>query len=294
MKKILCLLLALTFVLSLSACGSDKSEDKDSGKKPNGSSNVNSTVTLSDIKLPEQVVYDEEDVKITVTGLAADDIFGPEINLTVENNGTKDILVQIDAMAINNIMVTPVFSCEVAAGKKANDGISVMESELKTAGIELFKEIDVIFNIMNPESYQRISSSGLIKLTTNLDKSYAQKIDTEGFTAHDGDGVKIVVQKLSDDDILDMTNVGIYIENNSDKRVIITAQNVSVNGFMIDPLFSAEIIPGKIAVDEMSFLKSKLSENGITEITEIELSFSILDMDTFSTIKETQKVKVTF
>lgn len=297
MKRILCLILSLTFAALLVACGSDEDKgnnDKDNGQKPNSSGNVSSIVTLSDIKLPEQVVYDEENVKITVTGLSDDDLFGPEIKVMVENNGTKDILVQVDSMAINNIMVTPVFSCEVAAGKKANEGISVMSSELKMAKIELFKEIDVMFRLVDPESYQTIGDSGLIRLTTDLDTAYVQKINTEGVTAHEDDGIKIIIQKLSDDDALDMTNVGIYIENNSDKRVLVTAKNVSVNGFMIDPLFSAEIIPSKVAVDEMSFLNSKLSENNITEITELELNFSITDSDSFSTVKETQKVKVTF
>ncbi len=290
MKKIFCLLLALIFTLSFAACGSKE----ESGKNPNGSSNPDSTVAISDVKLPEQIVYDEDNVKITVTGLSNDNIFGAKINVTVENKGEKDILVQADAMAINNIMVTPVFSCEVAAGKKANDSIEVMGSELKKTGIELFKEIDVIFNIIDPDSYERIGGSGLVKLTTDLDKSYNQKINTEGVTAYDGDGVKIVIQKLSDDEVLGATNVDVYIENNSDKTLVITADNVSVNGLMINPLFSSEIIPGKVAIDEMSFLKSKLTENGITKISEIELNFTIMDIESFTSIKETQKVKVTF
>lgn len=72
----------------------------------------------------------------------------------------------------------------------------------------------------------------------------------------------------------------IYLENKSaDKTYMFSVANAAVNGVQTDPYFAAEVAAGKKANEEINFMDSSLEENGITEFTDIELSFRVYDSD---------------
>ena len=77
--------------------------------------------------MAEQVCYDENNIKITVTSFDEDGSFmGPELKILVENNGEKNITVQVRDVSINDIMIDGSLSTDVAPGKKAKDEIFFM------------------------------------------------------------------------------------------------------------------------------------------------------------------------
>ena len=72
----------------------------------------------------EQVLLDQDDIKITLKSLDFDGFYGPELKVLIENNSDKSIIVQTRDSSVNDIMIETMFSCNVAAGKKANDGLT--------------------------------------------------------------------------------------------------------------------------------------------------------------------------
>ena len=72
------------------------------------------------VSIEEQVLYDENDIKITATGIE-DGWLGTELKLLIENNTDQSITVQAKNANVNGYMVTTMMSADVAAGKKAND-----------------------------------------------------------------------------------------------------------------------------------------------------------------------------
>lgn len=86
------------------------------------------------------------------------------------------------------------------------------------------------------------------------------------------------------------TDVKFTIENKSDKKIIVQARDVSVNGIMTNPIFSCNITPGKKANDSMSFYN--LQDDGIDSIETIELSFHIYDSDSRNTIIDTEAITI--
>lgn len=73
-----------------------------------------------------EVLYDDGEVRITYTGNISESWMGMfEIHVLVENTGSRTLCVQTDSFSINGYMFEPIFSCEVAPGKKRNDTISV-------------------------------------------------------------------------------------------------------------------------------------------------------------------------
>ncbi|MGN0545996.1 MAG: lipoprotein [Acutalibacteraceae bacterium] len=294
MKKFIAILTALTIVFSLAGCVSQQQSEGKAPVSVSESESQSGKKANSDVSVAEKVVFDGDGIKITVKGLETDGLFGAELKLLVENNGSQNITVQARNLSVNGIMADYTLSCDVAAGKKANDEISIGYSGLKAAGVEVIKDIEFSFHIFDSDSWDNIVDSDVIRIETDADPSYVQTVDDSGFVAVDRDGVKLVIKKLDSEDSFWGADVYVYVENNSDKDITVQTRDVSVNGFMADPSFSCDVPAGKKAFDTITFMESDLENNGITDITTLELYFHVFDMNNWNGIFDSDTVTVTF
>ena len=74
----------------------------------------------------------------------------------------------------------------------------------------------------------------------------------------------------------------VFLENKTDKTLMFSAEDVSVNGFMIDPLWATEVAGGKKENTDISWLSSELETNGIESVETIEMKVSVYDSDNWS------------
>lgn len=72
------------------------------------------------------------------------------------------------------------------------------------------------------------------------------------------------------------------LQNNTDKNLRFTTDDVSINGLMAEPLFSAGVAAGKKANDSITFRSSEPGENGLKDITDIEMTIRVYDDDDYS------------
>lgn len=74
----------------------------------------------------DKLLYQDENVIITYTGMSEDDYGWYDFNLIVENKSDKTLTVQAREMSINGFMVSlPMCSIEVSGGKKAMGSIKI-------------------------------------------------------------------------------------------------------------------------------------------------------------------------
>ena len=269
----------------------NEEESEASTDKSNGES---SAPQKDEISIDEQVLLDSEGIIITLKSFSTDSFFGPSLKVLVENNRDEDITVQIRNSAINDVMIEGMFSCDVVSGKKANDEITFMSSDLETAQIVTIKDIEFFFHIFNSESWDEIYNSDIVNISTSADESFAQSYDDSGFVALDQNDFKIVVKKLESEDSFWGADIYLYIENNSDKNAIIQLRDTSINGFMVDPIFSCEILAGKKAFDAITFFESDLEDNNIESINDIEFYFHVFELEGWDEIFDSELIKVTF
>ncbi len=307
MKKLF--ILSSLLVLSLTACGSSSSsaptkpsavEQKANGETSaeqeasTGTTIETTAASSTEITVPNSEIFNQDGIKISTTGYDADGFWGPTVKLLVENDSDKDITVQVRNGSVNGYMTDFQMSCDVAAGKKANDGMGISYSDLKASGIDTIANMEFSFHIFESSSWDTILDTDIISLTTSA-SDYVQKYDDSGDVIYDENSIRIISKQLvTDEDDIWGPRYYIYIENNSDKGITVQVRDTSVNGFMIDPSLSAEIAPGKKKVDDIMFMSSQLEENNIKEITEIETSFHIFDSDGWGTIADTEPVTITF
>lgn len=306
-KSKMLLVLLLAFVMLMATACSGGEDDIKQPANVNGDSSVtagnenagdntseskdNSAAT--EITIAETVLYDANDIKVTATGYEVG-WMGPEIKILVENNSDKNALITTASVSANGYMM-PFASlyAEVAAGKKSNETLSLMASELKQSGIETLAELQFYIQLQNPETWETVDTSELITLNTSA-APFEQPVDDAGDVLYDANGIKIVCKGLKQDIVWDGTVV-FYMENNSGKAVSIYAENVSVNGFMQDVGLWSDLRAGTKLIDGMSIIDlSDLEIESIDEIKNIEFNLRMIDAATWDNIVTTDVLVLNF
>ena len=249
--------------------------------------------TAPEITVAETVLYDADGIKVTATGYE-DGWMGPEIKMLVENNSSKNVIVTADAVSVNGYMMpTASLYAEVAAGKKANESMSIMLSELEYSGIDTVAEMQFYIQVTDAESWDTLTISELLTLTTSA-APYEQSVDDSGDVLYESEGIKIVCKGLKQDIFWDGTVV-FYLENSSDRAITVYAENVSVNGFMQDVGMWSDLRSGTKLIDGMSIIDlSDLEIENIDQIENIEFNLRVIDAVTWDDIAVTDVLALNF
>ena len=295
-NKLAIILIVAVFALFALGSGSSGS-NSNSGQSSNTSSNTapSSGSSSQKAELPtidEAVIFDEQGIVITAKEIVNETIWGQGVKLLIENNSESDMTVSASAMAVNGYMITDLLYETLTAGTKVNTTLHCLGTELSNAGIKNIGEVDVWFTLVNPSNYNTVfSASEPAVIKTSLYDKMETDLNVEGTEVVNQNGVRVVV-KYVDENSFWGTSVLIYVENNSGRNISITAENVSVNGFMITGYFYSDVKDGYKAFDTMTFFDSELKENDIDKIESIKMTFRAFDTDSYTTLFETDYVTV--
>ena len=300
MSRILLALLLVFVMVFATACGGDGEIKQPANVNGDSSGETNGTGTNNDsgssdeeVTIAETVLYEADGIKVTAKSLA-DGLLGTEVKLLIENDSSKNILITSSSVSANGYMMpTAALYAEVAAGKKANESLTLMSSELDQCGIETLAEMQFYLQIQDPETWETIKTTDLITLATSA-TGYTQPVDDSGDVLYNENGYKVVCKGLKQDIIWDGTVV-FYMENNSSKAVSIYAENVSVNGFMQEVGLWSDLRPSTKMIDGMSMIDlSDLEITNIDEIKTIEFNLRIVDAETWEEIVTTDAMTLNF
>ncbi|MGN0317845.1 MAG: hypothetical protein ACI4E1_07945 [Lachnospira sp.] len=282
--RMLALLMCMVMFAAM-ALGSGES----SGKDIDGA-NVSSGQKIT---IEGQELVNQSGIIVTATEYVTDSIWGQGIKLSIENNSEKNCTVSCKALIVNGFMLTDFFSCEVAAGKKATDTLYLSSSELEASGITTVGEIEVYFKVYNSDTWEDIFVTDCVTIRTSAYDNMDTTPDDAGAELYNEGGIRIVGKKVDENSFWGKA-ILLYIENNTDKNIDISVQDVSVNGYMVTSIMSADVYAGKKAFDDISLLSSDLEQNNITSIENVEFKFHIYNSDTYDTITDTPVIKMSF
>lgn len=274
MKKFTALLLALVLTLSLSACGG--ATDTNYGTNPSQSENNKheNNTDKNEISFAEVVVVDNGECLIKITGIEPDNLWGYTLKAQLENKSAdKTYMFSVESAAINGVQCDPLFASEVAAGKKAMEEIHFSDDELKENGVGDFTDIELTFRVYDSNDW---TADAVAKETVHVypygeDKAvkFVREAQASDKVLVDNEYVTVIVTGYENDEIWGYT-VNLFLLNKTDKEVMFSVDEASVNGFMADPFYANSVTAGKCAFSSMSWSDTTLAENGITEVKEIE------------------------
>lgn len=285
--KLLATVLCLAIFASM-ALGSGSTDSNDGGGISAGNNNEGNV----DVTIEEQVLLNQNGIVVTAKEYVHDSIWGDGIKLLLENTSDQTVTVGCNALIVNNYMISDLFVSEIAPGKKANETMYLSSSQLKAAGIDTVGQIEIYFHVYDSNSYDTIFDSECVTIKTSEYANMDTIADNTGVELYNAGGIKIV-GKAVDEESFWGTAIVLYCENTSGKNVSISVEEMSINGFMMNPLFTTTVYDGKMSIDDVTIFSSDLEENDIEKIETVELKFHIYDADTYSTITDTDSITFT-
>ena len=327
MKKAIFILLAMLLLVSMTACGAtgNSTNNDDPGKTPAADSQPAADITDKDdddalqisfkprefnkgATIEETVLVDEDNVKITATELTYGN-YAAELTLVIENNSDKDLSfiansVGYSCNSVNGYMVPEGYlNCDVAAGKKANDSISISYDSLMLYGIFEIADIEIDFDISD-DDYNHTYTGPRIILTSAADgydyetPVYRENIASQESqteydysvpyfstdTVYEESGLVIASQAVMENQDGESILL-LEVVNNSDAVVGISTTNIDINGLRVcDSTWSYDTVnPGKTAIvniDLSSVLEPEYWDiYGIQEVGNVALKVSFKDDD---------------
>lgn len=311
-KNVLALILCLCLVFSAACAAGDSTREKDEDNNKKSEETevteeeteateeeteaVETTDTApgsDEISLDEQIIVDQDDVVITVMSYENDEYYGPTFLVQIENNTEQNLSMSAYSAVINGIAIDGSLYCDVAAGKKANAELYFDSADLAISGITTMKDIEVIFEGYDPDTYDTLFMSDIAAFSTTADASSVQTIDDSGTVVYDDKGIRVIMKETIQEDEFGDTYIVFFVENSTDAEICLYSEDVSVNGIMIDPIYASIVPAGKVDFEDMCFWASDLEENEITEINEIEFSLYCFDWDSLDDIFNTESITFT-
>lgn len=286
MKKLFAFLFALCMLAGVMA-GCTVGEDTPlSGGNSGGN---NGGTTKLDVTVEETVLYNENDVTVTVTGLSSG-FMGQEIKLRIENNSDKNVALSGSKFIVNGFMISGNMHIEAAAGKKSNDTLVLYSTDLELAGIEHIATCSTYgANLIDSDTYKTIADITL-DIRTSIADTYEQAIDDSGDVLFQQDGITVIAKKLSDG--LLGKSVVLMVKNETGKDIYFHAENVSVNDYTVTTFVYDQIAKDTISFASIDLLSSELEENEITTIEEVTFTAKILDVNSLKEITASDELKV--
>lgn len=300
MKKIFTLILALSLLLAFTGCGGNAEPTEMPTQGATQSVQTEAPATEAPTEAPAETVgyvtdswnlVDDDNTVFTVTKFADNEHLGLEMHVYCENKTDKNMIFSLDGVSVCGVMYDPFWAEEVAAGKKANGVIYFDTFDLEEMGVASVDEISFTLSVIDSDNWMdepfvdqefSVYPTGMNAETV----TYPEYVHKNGEAVIlDNEQLLFIVEKVEDSGSETYT-LNCYIANKTDKDLLIGWDNVSVNGFMVDPFWADAVGAGKQLYTQISFFASDLEDQGIETVTEIEFNLTASDYDSFETILE--------
>lgn len=296
MKRLILTALCLGLLGSLSACGSAPE-----ATQPPISPTVEATAPDStspptegpteapaqDYALSDLVLVDNDSCSFTITGTEYNDHLGLQIHVLCENKSDRSLIFSWKDTSVCGFMYDPMWGQEVAAGKKLNATIGIDTYVLDLMKIPSVDEVTFTLYVQDSEDFMNVPvvdetltiyPTG--KTADTLTLPQYQHKEGETVIVENGD-ITFIIEGV-DNELSDIYTLNCYVANHTDKSLLFSWDDVSVNGFMVNPYWSAAVAAGKQAYGEIIFYRSDLSEQDIEVVQEIEFNLLVSDSNDWS------------
>ena len=232
------------------------------------------------------MVVDNDQCAIYIRELWEDPVWGWSMRVELENKSdTKTYMYAVSSASINDVQAEPLFAIEVALGKKAREVLHVRDASLEDQNIGLYSDVELHFRVYDTDDWtaQPVATPSIHVYpygAKNAERFIRQSQPGDMVLAND-EGVTVTAIDFMQDPIWGYTTK-LFLENNTEKNLLFTVENASVNGYMADPLFAKTVNAGNCAFGGVSWSNHALEELEITEVESLEFVLRVYDAEDWS------------
>lgn len=289
MRKFLALILALTIVLLLSACGNAPASTSSgqpavsSGSAKKVSTPSAEPAVASPYTLGETVIVDDDNCTFIVKSVE-ESSSSVAFSVYCENKTDKVLMFSWDNTTVNGYMNDPFWAKEVAAGKKVNATIDFRKSNLSTFNLLPIEEVQFTLLVYDSNDWMadRLVKERFSIYPTGLTADTVSYPDRLSYDAEqvvvDNEYGSFVIYTTDSNGSYGYTVLA-YLENKTENPLMFSWEDVSVNGYMCDPFWAKTVAANSRSYAEISFSNNSLAENGIETVEEIEYCLNMYNAD---------------
>lgn len=297
MKRLFAGILTILMLFSFAACADlqtdspDTSKDSQSagisetetsGTKASGTE-TSDTQTPGEVTFEELTVVDNEYCTIKITGIEEDSLWGYTLKTYLENKSSdKTFTFSVQAASINGVTVDALFASEVAPGKKANEDLSFTDTDLEENDIGVYSDLCLSFRVYDSDDQLAdevaVSTVHVYPYGESAATQYVRPAKDTDTILVDNEHVTVLVTGYEEDTIWGY-EAKLFLVNKTDTTIMVSVDESSVNGYMIDPFFATSVNPETCAFSSISWSDTDLEENNIDTIETIEFSLRVYDSD---------------
>ena len=296
MKRLILTLLCALLVVNLAACGSAPAPTEPPLFPPEAPTEVPPaeeaptapaqlpTEDPADYTLSGLNLVNSDQCAFTVTGAQYNDHLGLQIQVLCENKSDRTLMFSWNNVSVCDFMYDPMWAEEVAPGKKVNSTIDIDTYALEQMHVDSVDAITFDLYVQDSENFMdapvvnesfTIYPTGKTAETVRFPVYEPSETDT---VIVDNDDLTFIIMNV-DDELADYYTLNCYIANHTDKNLMISWDEVSVNGFMVNPFWALSVAAGKQAYTEIIFFRSDLDEQDIEVVQNIEFRLQAYDND---------------
>lgn len=233
--------------------------------------------------ISDAVLLDNEEAAMTIRSGGADEWGNVTFSVLCENKTDKDLTFRMEHLVVNGWYVGGSLYQDVEAGKSAVGDLDIWASDLEMVGIENPDRVTAQMQVYNEDEWwddiYRVNEPVTFYPTELSDA----EITVPARPSASGETV------LADNDVFTMVlvdhgegdwggfSIRAYIKNKTGKDIYVDWEDVSMNGFMIDPYCGMTIPAGQQAMNEISFSVNEMEEAGIETVENIEFTLQVTD-----------------
>lgn len=230
------------------------------------------------------VLVDDANCTFAVTGIEWDEYEGYRLKVSLVNKTDTELMYSLEYAVLNGFMCDPYWACSVGAGQTNESQITWYNDELTFNDISVITDIELWLEIYNSDN---MFEDALVADTYELypfgkeaSRTYERAVCEKDIVLVDNEEITVIVTDIGEDEY-DSYCMSIYAENKTDKPLEFTMDEVSVNGFMNDPYWSMEVLPGKKANGIAGWDMTAFEMTGVERVTDIEFNLHVFDCETF-------------
>lgn len=282
MKKIMKLCLAFIVVFSLAGCGSNDNEET-----PEKTEDTEKSVTID-----EQVLFDENGVKISVYGEITKDNSGNYVipmKLVNTNKDDAEVSIYKDC-SINGMMSAANFYQELKANESKEAELLIEEIKIKDKLLEIEPK-NITVNISAYADGENIEK--LVSFTTNSEKDPEMLMEHFENVVADNEKVKVsaqVSQYAGSEDVI----VDLVIENKTGKMLLFNNDQIIINDKIVSSAYADNILPESTIHTELQIYEDDLKniETEIEDIKDIKVLMILRTFDTSEDLLDTNEFDI--
>lgn len=139
------------------------------------------------------------------------------------------------------------------------------------------------------EEEPEVTTSTITQTTAPTEEVTEEPTEPEGTVLFDDKDVKIIATGLKETWL--SHEIGIHIRNTSDQNVLVTARDISVNGYMMEmALLYAETAPGENCDTGLFLDPRQLEQSGIETIGQVQFYLELTEAESCETIATSELI----